>query len=370
MKALAAVLWGVGESWSIEEVDLDEPEPSEVLVRMVAAGICRSDEHLVTGDLPIAFPAVGGHEGSAVVERVGSSVFSLEPGDHVVMSFIPSCGRCRWCSTGRQTLCDLGRYLMLGTPIANGVHRMRARGQGVGPMSLVGCFATHQVVHESSLVKVDPDVCLENAALLSCGVTTGFGSAVHTAGVKPGDVSVVVGTGGVGLNAVQGARIAGARSIVAVDPLPAKRDAAKRLGATHVAADAFAAYSIVNELTRGELADSAVIAVDVLSGDLIGPVMSLVRKGGAVVVTALAPFGSSQVNMSLFELSLWMKELRGSLFGGGNPRSDIPMLLKLNAEGLLELSDLVTKTYPLQAINEAFEDLRAGRNLRGLLAFE
>lgn len=370
MKATAAILWETNQPWSVEEVELDDPEPTEVLVKMSAAGLCHSDEHLVTGDIPIAMPAVGGHEGSGVVEKVGSEVRTLEPGDHVVMSFIPSCGHCRWCSSGHQTLCDLGQYLMMGTPIANGVHRMRARGQGIGPMSLVGCFSTYQVMHEASLIKIDEDLPLDKAALVSCGVTTGWGSAVHTAGVRPGDVAVVVGIGGIGSNAVQGAKIAGARWIIAVDPVESKREMAKRLGATHTANDVFSAFQLVNDLTWGQLADTAILTVDVARGELIAPTMSLVRKGGNVVVTAIAPFAQSQVSLSLFELTLWKKELRGSLFGGGNPRSDIPMLLKLYRSGQLNLDDLITQTYPLERINEGYEDLREGKNIRGIIAFD
>ena len=370
MQARAAVLWGLNEPWSVEDVELDDPAPEEVLVRMAAAGLCHSDEHIVTGDIPMMLPGVGGHEGSAVVEKVGSRVTSLEPGDHVVMSFIPSCGRCRWCVSGQQTLCDLGQYLMLGTPIANGVPRMRARGQGLAPMSLVGCFATHQVLHEASLVKIDPDLPLDKAALVSCGVTTGWGSAVHTARVAPGDVVVVVGVGGIGSNAVQGARMAGARWIVAVDPVESKRDKAKQFGATHSAPDVFAAYSLVKEMTMGQLADAAIITTGVAHGDLLGPTMALVRKGGAVVVTAIAPFSQSEVNLSLFELTLWHKEVRGSLFGGGSPRVDIPKLLGLYKEGSLQLDELITKTYPLEEINEGYEDLRAGKNIRGIVVFD
>ena len=370
MRAKAAVLWGLKESWQIEEVELDDPEPQEVLVSMVAAGLCHSDEHLVTGDIPIALPAVGGHEGAGVVEKVGARVTSVQVGDHVVMSFIPSCGRCRPCASGHQNLCDLGRHLMLGTPIANGIHRMRAKGQGLAPMSLVGCFASHQVLHEASVIKIDPDIGLDKAALVSCGVATGWGSAVHTARVEPGDVVVVVGVGGIGSNAVQGARNAGARAIVAVDPVELKRQSAQRFGATHTASDVFGAYSLVNDLTRGELADSAIITTDVARGDLLGPVLSLVRKGGAVVVTAIAPFSQAEVTLSLFELTLWQKEVRGSLFGGGNPRVDIPKILTLYREGDVLLDELITRTYPLAGINEGYQDMRDGRNVRGLLVFD
>jgi NDMA-dependent alcohol dehydrogenase len=370
MQARAAILWGVNEQWQIEDVELDEPQPDEVLIRMSAAGLCHSDEHIVTGDIPMALPGVGGHEGSAVVEQVGNRVTTVEPGDHVVMSFIPSCGRCRWCASGHQNLCDLGQYLMLGLPISNGVHRMRAKGQGIAPMSLVGCFSTHQVVHEASVIKIDEDIPLDKAALVSCGVTTGWGSAVHTARVRPGDVVVVVGIGGIGSSAVQGARMAGARWIIAVDPVEMKLEAAKSLGATHTAKDVFAAYSIVNDITKGQLADAAIITTGVADGDLLGPVMSLVRKGGTAVVTAIAPFSQSQVTLSLFELTLWQKELRGSLFGGGNPRVDIPELLTFYKEGSLQLDELITKTYALDEINEGYEDLRDGKNVRGVLVFD
>ncbi|MGH9298211.1 MAG: zinc-binding dehydrogenase [Acidimicrobiales bacterium] len=201
-------------------------------------------------------------------------------------------------------------------------------------------------------------------------VTTGWGSAVHTARVAPGDVVVVVGIGGIGINAVQGAKIAGARWIIAVDPVESKREAAKRIGATHTAVDVFSAYSLVNEMTWGQLADTAIITVDVARGDLIAPTMSLVRKGGSVVVTAIAPFSQSEVNLSLFELTLWHKELRGSLFGGGSPRADIPLLLKLYQSGQLNLDDLITETYSLDDINKGYADMRAGKNIRGIVAFD
>ncbi len=370
MQARAAVLWGLNEEWKVSDVELDDPEPSEVLVRMAAAGLCHSDEHIVTGDIPMALPGVGGHEGAGVVEKVGDRVTSVQPGDHVVMSFIPSCGKCLPCASGHQNLCDLGQYLMLGTPIANGVHRMRVQGQGLAPMSLVGCFASHQVLHEASVIKIDPEIPLDKAALVSCGVATGFGSAVNTARVTPGDVVVVVGVGGIGANAVQGAKMAGARWIVAVDPVEMKREAAKKFGATHTAKDVFEAYSLVNDLTQGQMAKSAIITTGVAHGDLLGSVVSLVGKGGTVVVTAIGPFSQAQVTLSLFELTLWQKEVRGSLFGGGNPRADIPKILTLYKEGGLLLDELITKTYALDEINQGYQDMRDGKNVRGVLVFD
>jgi len=337
---------------------------------MAAAGLCHSDEHVVSGDLPAPLPFVGGHEGAGVVEQVGERVTGVAVGDHVVMSFIPSCGKCRWCASGHQNLCDLGRYLMAGTPIGGGEPHMRLDGVPIAPMTLVGSFAERQVLHEASVIKIDPEVPLDKAALVSCGVTTGWGSAVYVARVEPGDVVVVVGIGGIGANAVQGARIAGAKWIVAVDPVEWKLDQAKTFGATHVAADVYAAFALVNDLTMGQLADSAIITTDVARGDLIAPTMSLVRKGGAVVVTAIAPFTQSEVKLSLFELTLFQKELRGALFGGGNPRADILKLLSLYKSGQLMLDELITRTYPLEAINDGYQDLREGRNIRGVIVFD
>lgn len=370
MRTRAAVLHELNAPWQIEVVDLKDPGPEEVLVRMAAAGLCHSDEHVVTGDLPVPLPVVGGHEGSAVVEKVGERVASVVPGDHVVMSFIPSCGKCRWCASGHQNLCDLGAFLMAGTPIGGGEAYMKLNGTPISPMSLIGCFAEHQVLNEASVIKIDPDLPLDKAALVSCGVTTGWGSAVYVAKVGPGDVVVVVGVGGIGANAVQGARIAGAKWIIAVDPVEWKRDQAKTFGATHVADDVYQAFALVNEMTAGQLADSAIITTDVARGDLIAPTMSLVRKGGAVVVTAVAPFVQFEVRLSLFELTLFQKDLRGSLFGGGNPRADIPKLLSLYRGGQLMLDELITNTYPLDQINEGYDAMREGRNIRGVLVFD
>ena len=259
---------------------------------------------------------------------------------------------------------------MLGQPISGGPPIMTLHGTPVSAMSLVGCFAEHQVLHQASVIKVDPDLPLDKAALVSCGVTTGWGSAVYVGRVAPGDVTVVVGVGGIGANALQGARLAGAKWIVAVDPVESKRDRAKTFGATHVAPDVFAAFALLNELTQGQLADQAIITTDVARGDLLGPTMSLVRKGGTVVVTAIAPFSQSEVSLSLFELTLWQKEVRGALFGGGNPRADIPKLLELYKSGQLMLDELVTATYPLEGINSGYADMHDGHNIRGVLVFD
>ena len=220
MKTRAAVLWGLEQKWEVEEVDLDPPGPGEVLVRLAATGLCHSDEHLVTGDLPIPLPVVGGHEGAGTVVECGEGVEELSEGDSVILTFLPSCGRCSYCARGMGNLCELGAALMMG-PQIDGTYRFHARGEDVGQMCLLGTFSEYTVVPQASVVKIDGGIPLDRAALIGCGVTTGYGSAVRTGEVRAGDTVVVVGAGGIGMNAIQGARIAGALAIVAVDPVKA-----------------------------------------------------------------------------------------------------------------------------------------------------
>jgi Zn-dependent alcohol dehydrogenase len=231
-------------------------------------------------------------------------------------------------------------------------------------------FSQYAVLNEHSVVKVDDDLPLDLAALVACGVTTGYGSAVHTARVQPGETVVVVGAGGVGMNAIQGARIAGAERIVAVDPVEFKRDQAKVFGATHTAPSMDEAQELVRELTRGAMADAAILTVGVARGEHIAPLLALVSKGGRAVVTAVAPFLDTQVTMSLFDLAIFQKELRGTLFGAANGRNDIPALLSLYRSGLLKLDELVTKRYPLDDLNQGFRDMHDGKNIRGLIVHQ
>ena len=235
MKTKAAVLWGLHQKWEVEEIDLDGPKHAEVMVKMTASGMCHSDEHLVTGDLQMTMPVVGGHEGAGVVVEVGEGVTDVAEGDPVVLSFIPACGRCGPCVRGISNLCELGMHLLRG-PQLDGTHRFHARGHDVGQMCLLGTFSEYTVVPTASVVKVDESVPLDKAALVGCGVTTGYGSTVNTGEATAGSTVVVMGVGGVGINAVQAARIVGARHIVALDPVEYKRTRAMEFGATHTAA--------------------------------------------------------------------------------------------------------------------------------------
>ena len=371
MKTKAAVLWEVNAPWSVEEIELDAPGPGEVLVKIAASGMCHSDEHLTTGDLPFALPIVGGHEGAGVVEQVGEGVSWLAPGDHVVFGFIPSCGRCPSCSTGHQNLCDLGALMGLGMQISDGTSRHHAQGKDLTLMCMLGTFAHHTVVNEASCIKIEKDVPLDKACLLGCGVVTGWGSAVYAADVAPGDTVVVVGVGGIGANAIQGAKLAGAKRVVAVDPVEFKREKAMEFGATHTASSMAEALPLLQDITWGTLVNKVIMTMGVGDGQVMGEAMALAAKRGRVVVTNIHPaFEMGGANMSLLDLTLMEKQVVGSLFGSGNPRADIPKLLGLYREGQLDLDGLVTKTYPLEGINDGYQDMRDGKNIRGVLVYE
>ncbi len=370
MKTTAAVLWENHKPWNVEEIELDPPKKGEVLVKIAASGMCHSDEHLVTGDLPFALPIIGGHEGAGVVQEVGEGVSWLKPGDHVVFGFIPACGRCPSCATGHSNLCDMGALMGLGTQILDGTSRHHARGQDLGLMCLLGTFAHHTVVNEASCIKIDDDIPLDRACLLGCGVVTGWGSSVYAAEVAPGDTVVVVGIGGIGANAIQGAKLAGAKRVIAIDPIEFKREKAMEFGATHTFPSMTEAVAGIQDLTWGTMANKVIMTMGVGSGAVLGEALALTAKRGRVVVTNIHPAMEYSASMSLLDLTLMEKQVVGSLFGSGNPRSDIPKLIGLYREGQLDLDGLVTNEYPLEGINEGYDAMRAGTNIRGVLKYD
>jgi NDMA-dependent alcohol dehydrogenase len=366
MKTRAAVLRDMGKDWEITELDLDPPKSGEVLVRFVAAGLCHSDDHLRTGDIPVRYPIVGGHEGAGIVEETGGDVSRFKPGDHVVCSFLPVCGHCRFCAQGMSNLCDLGA-LLYDNSLTDGTFRFHSDGEDYGQMCLLGTFSQWAVLSEHSCVKVDDDLPLETAALVGCGVPTGWGTAVNAGGVRPGDTTVVYGVGGVGINAVQGAAFAGTQHVIAVDPVAAKLEVAASLGATHTATTAEQAQQIVTEVTRGVGADQALVTVGVVTEEVIAAAFAAIRKRGIVVVTGLAGPGKKTIQLPSFELTLMEKRIVGALFGGGNPFEEIPRMLGLYRAGRLKLDELVTTRYRLEDINQGYRDLLDGRNVRGVL---
>ncbi|HEX6394217.1 MAG TPA: NDMA-dependent alcohol dehydrogenase [Acidimicrobiales bacterium] len=369
MQTDAAVLWEPGTDWKIERIELDPPRQGEVLVRLAASGMCHSEEHIVTGDTPMPLPMVGGHEGAGVVEAVGPGVRDLAPGDHVVTSFLPACGRCPSCSAGHQNLCDLGAFIADGWQISDGTARHHLGDQDLRAMCMVGTFAHWTVGNEASFIKIDPYIPLDLAALLGCGFTTGWGSAVHRAQVQPGEDVAIVGIGGLGSAAVQGARLAGARRIFAVEPQTEKWEAARRFGATHTVASIEEAFPLIQQETQGRMCHKLVATMGVGRGDLVAPLMSLVAKRGRAVMTNVHSAFEVDVKLSMIDLVFMEKEILGCLYGSANPRVDIPLLSQLYQAGQLDLEGMVTRRYPLDGINEGYEDMRAGRNIRGVLVY-
>jgi NDMA-dependent alcohol dehydrogenase len=365
----AAILWERPGEWSVEPIELDPPKEGELLVRLAASGMCHSDEHLVTGDMPVPLPIIGGHEGAGVVEEVGPGVVGIKPGDHVVLGFIPACGTCPSCATGHSNLCDNGATLMSGRQM-DGTLRAHARGQDVPSMVCLGTFSKHTVVNQASCVKVLDDYPLDKACLIGCGVTTGWGSAVYAAEVKPGDNVAVIGIGGIGAAAVQGARLAGAEMIFAIDPVEFKRTIAPTFGATHVAASIEEAKELIARETWGHMCDKVICAIGVGQGSMIEAVLGLTAKRGRVVITNIHPAFEMDVTLNLMQLTLLEKQIVGSIFGSANIHADIPKLLKLYRDGQLDLDSMITSTYKLGDINQGYQDMRDGKNIRGVLVYD
>ncbi|WP_134322275.1 NDMA-dependent alcohol dehydrogenase [Cumulibacter soli] len=370
MKLNAAVLNGVGQDWEIREIELGDPVAGEVQVKLTASGLCHSDEHLRTGASPVPFmPVIGGHEGAGVVTKVGPGVSDFEEGDHVVLAFIPACGKCRMCAKGLQNLCDLGAGLVKGKAIADRTFRYTVDGQPAIPMCLLGTFSPYVTVHEASVVKIEKDIPLDKAALLGCGVSTGWGSATEIGGTKAGDTVVVMGCGGVGMNAVQGAAAAGARYVVAVDPVESKREQAMQFGATHAYASIEDAMGPVADISWGTMADVSIITVGDIQGEDVQAAAGITGKGGTIVVTGMGDFAKQDVKLNLFELTLLQKNLQGAIFGGIGPRQQIPQLLGMYRSGQLKLDELITKEYKLSEINQGYQDMRDGKNIRGIIRY-
>ena len=339
-------------------------------MKLEYAGLCHSDDHNITGDFPAALPVVGGHEGAGIVQAIGAGVDRVAVGDSVMLLPLPTCGKCRYCADGRSHLCD-GNLDVLTGARADGTFAFTTRenGRELGAYGQLGTFSEYTLVQQIRVLRYERDIPAPVAAITSCGVITGYGSAVRAAGIRDGDTVVVVGTGGVGMSAVLGAAIAGAAQIVAVDPVAFKREQALKLGATHTAASVDEAQPLVSELTRNRMADSAIITVGVLHGDLIGPVSRLVGKGGNVVMTSVSPVTENTATLPLVEFAMSAKNLIGVVMGLTRPLADIDRILALYRAGRLPLDDLVTRTYKLDDINVGYEDMHRGVNLRGVIAF-
>jgi NDMA-dependent alcohol dehydrogenase len=370
METLAAVFRQVGAPISIEHIALDPPGPTEVLVRIAAVGLCRTDYHVMRGERRVAMqPMVLGHEAAGVVETAGEAVGGIKPGDHVVLTFIPACGKCHWCRRGLHHLCADGARITQGPQLEGTYRRRDQAGNNVGAFCMIGAFAERAVVDQATVVVIDKDIPFDLASLVACGVPAGVGAARQRARVQPGQSVLVVGCGGDGMNVVQGARLCGASKIIVADIVSAKLDWAREFGATDgINAQGEALTRAVLELTGGIGVDHAFVCIDPPTTLL--PAFRATARGGNVVVTALTPDTVAEIRISPLELFTSQKAIMGAVYGFASPRIQIPELLGLYRQGSLKLRELITRKYRLDEINLGYADLEAGRNLRGVVVFD
>ena len=362
----APLLYRQREPMGVEDIEVEDPQEGEVKVKMTASGVCHSCLHAADGSwtrFDDAMPMVLGDEGSGVVEEVGAGVHSVEPGDHVVLSWSPSCGLCRHCVVGKPALClnraTVGRIL-------GGHTRFRWQGKPAYHFGATGTYAPVTVIHHSQAIKIDDDVPLETAALIGCSVTTGVGAVLNTAQVPAGAPIAVWGAGGIGLNVIQGGVVCGAWPIIAVDIDSRKLGLAEEFGATHVVdASKEDPVEAVTRITDGG-ADYTFVAVGHMPA--AEQAWNALAKGGLCVVIGLGPTGG-KVAVDNFDLITKERRLAGSFYGTAQPRNDFPRFVNLYKAGKLKLDELVTKRYSIYEANEAFEDLKAGQLARGLIVF-
>ena len=366
MEATAAVLYQANEPLRIEKVEVLPPGPGEVRVRIHAAGVCHSDLHVMKGDQPMKMPIILGHEGAGVVEDVGVGVTSVEPGDHVIPIWRMSCGRCEYCLSGRPALCDVGTQMRFTGKMPDGETRFRnAAGESILHYAGVSTFSEISTMPEGAVVKIPKDVSLDHAALIGCGVITGFGAVMCAAKVPAGSSVAVFGCGGIGLNVVQSARLAGATRIIAVDRAPQKLDYARQFGATDVInASETDPVEAVKDLTSGLGVDFAFEAIGL--PEPIEQAYDVTRKGGTCVVVGIAP-PSARAKINVNALVYAEKTLKGSIYGSTRPRIDLLRLIDLHRAGKIDLDLLLTRTYPLSQINEAYAALERGEVARSLV---
>ncbi|WP_420452233.1 Zn-dependent alcohol dehydrogenase [Ilumatobacter sp.] len=360
----AAVLNSIPGRLDIEEVQIGEPGPREVLVRTAAAGVCHSDLHFMEGKYTYPCPAVLGHESAGVVEAVGSMVSYVRPGDHVITCLSAFCGHCSQCTDGHLSLCENKATELVRRP--DDPPRLSRDGEVVNQFLHLSSFAEQMLVHEHALVRIDPDMPLDRAALIGCGVTTGLGAVFRTARVAPGEAVAVIGCGGIGLSAIQGARIAGANRIIAVDTVASKLELAQELGATHVVdASSTDAVQAVRDLTGGGVHHAfEAVGAKVTAEQSF----QMLRNGGQATVIGMIPLGTT-VEVAGVEL-LYEKRLTGSNMGSNQFRTDMPRFVDMYLDGRLKLDEMVSKTISLEQIEDGFADMRAGNVARSVIVFD
>ena len=362
----AAVLKAVDQDLEVhDDIEIAAPGPGEAKVKIIASGVCHSDLSVQNGTIPLPPPIVLGHEGAGIVEDVGEGVTTLRPGDHVVLSFVPACGTCFYCERGQSYICEKSAMAGAGGML-DGSTRLSLAGEPLRQMAMCGTFGNYAIVPEISLVKIDDDVDLRLAALIGCGVLTGVGAALNTANIRPGDTVAVIGCGGVGLNVIQGAKIAGATKIIAIDMFESKLKMAEQFGATDlVKADDGDPVAAVMGLSEGRGAD---VSFEVIGlGPTIEQSINMTRNGGEAILVGV-PRMDVMLNLNAAFTFLYLaKTVKGCWYGSSNVREDVPKLIQLYKEGKLMLEELVSREIGVDGVNEAFTAMQSGEVARSLI---
>lgn len=366
MEVQAAVFYKPGEPFRIESIKLQQPQHKEVLVKVAAAGVCHSDWHLATGATKHVTPVVPGHEGSGIVEAVGEGVTRVQPGDHVALNWAPNCGECYYCLRERPSLCYTYRRPLWAGTMLDGTTRFSKEGKSIYHFSGVSCFAERVVVPDVACVPLSKEIPLEVAALIGCAVTTGVGAVLNTARVEPGSSVAVFGAGGVGLSVIMGANLAGAGQIIAIDTNEVKGDMAQAFGATDVLINSPDLKKDIRALTEGRGVDYAFEAVGLPA--VQEQALMAIRPGGTAVLVGISPMGSA-TNLSGAVITRQEKTVTGSYYGSANTARDFPLYADLYRRGKLDLERLISKTFTLNEINEAYEEMLSGETARGIILF-
>jgi NDMA-dependent alcohol dehydrogenase len=363
----AAIATAVGAPLEIVDVDVADPQAGEVRLQMGASGVCHSDLSVVNGTLPIALPAVLGHEGAGTITAVGEGVTGLSVGDNVVVSWVPQCGECYMCKHDQGELCEVGSLASMSGGLLDMTSRVSRDGSPVSVMAASGTFAEEIVIPAIGAVKIDKDVPITAGALIGCGVLTGFGAAVNTASIRKGDTVAVVGCGGVGLNVIQGAKHAGAERIIAIDMVDGKLARAEKFGATTLVNAKSDPVAQVMELSGGRGAD---VAFEVIGlGPTIEQTFQMTRRGGQAIIVGVPAFDVTMTITPAMDLLFQEKQIRGSWYGSSNVHRDVPMLAKLYQEGNLLLDELISAEIELSQVNEALDNMGSGEIARSVIKY-
>ncbi len=365
----AIVQWRIDQGWALEQITLDAPGHDEVCVRVKAAGLCRSDHHLIDGGYSeIRRPIVPGHEGAGVVAEVGGNVKGIKAGDHVLFCVpVPACGYCPACLSGLTYYCENGQYTGAGMQISDHRARHHGRGEDLSIFVFLGTFADYTIVNQFSCVKIDPSLPFEKVCTIGCAGVTGWGSVQNTARTQPGETVIVLGVGGVGANALMAARFIGAKDVIAVDPLSTKRDVASSFGANHAVANLEEARELVGSLSAGRMADVVIMALGTGDGELLAPSLGLLGKRGRVVIVNVHPEDETHAAVSLKNLQSYEKQVLGCSNGSWHGYHGATFLLGLHERGLYDPGLIVSDTYTLDTIDAGYADQEAGKCVRAVV---